>query len=159
MAQAKKCPYQGIVLSGYSQGAMVMHRVLHNLINAKTKAYNAILARVYAAIFIADGDQVANDNETQFGTAPKAASGIGHWYPALSGATGAKFPAKYEQMLLRVCNNHDPVCNASHTDLNPANLLIHLHYANGGAVLDAADVAAARVIYNDCGVNPYGNDC
>ena len=137
--QDKACPYQAIVLSGYSSGAMVQHRVLHQLINAKD---TSILNRIYGAILIADGDQVANDNETYFGTAPKAASGIGHWYTHISHTSGAPFPAKYSNVILRVCNNHDPVCNASHTDLNLLNLLIHVHYTNSMPVLDAADVAS-----------------
>jgi hypothetical protein len=155
--QSKKCPSQEIVLAGYSQGAMVQHRVLHDLID--NKADKAILERVDAAILIADGDQVANDNEVQFGTASKSASGIGHWYPKISHTSGAKFPESYSTIPLRVCDNHDPVCNASSNDLNPTNILIHLSYAKSEPVLDAADVAAARLLNSDCTINPSAADC
>jgi hypothetical protein len=155
--QAKKCPSQEIILAGYSQGAMVQHRVLHDLIN--TKADKDILERVDAAILIADGDQVANDNEVQFGTASKAASGIGHWYPSVSRTSGAKFPKAYSSIALRVCDTNDPVCDASSKDLDPLNVAVHLSYANSEPVLDAADVAAARLLNSDCTINPYASDC
>lgn len=146
--QAEACPDQAIILSGYSQGAMVMHRVLHTLIS--TKADASILKRVDAAILIADGDQVKNDNEEQFGTASTAASGIGHWWPSISHTNGAKFPKADGTLALRVCNTNDPVCDASHKDLNLANLTIHLYsYINSEPVLDAADVAAARLLNSD----------
>ena len=62
--QAAKCPEQQIVLAGFSQGAMVMHRVLHQL--SDTQADQLILSRVTATVLIGDGNQVPWDNETRY---------------------------------------------------------------------------------------------
>jgi len=51
MKQAASCPGQEIIMAGYSQGAMVMHRVLHELAGSPT--YRTILSRVGVAVLIA----------------------------------------------------------------------------------------------------------
>lgn len=76
--QAALCPEQEIVLAGFSQGAMVMHRVMHQL--AATPADAPILSRVVAAVLIGDGDQVPYDNEVRDGSAWAWAEGVGQAY-------------------------------------------------------------------------------
>ena len=153
-AQAEKCPGQVIILAGYSQGAMVMHRVLHDLINDESDF--PILARVYADILIADGDQVPYDNEVLYGTAGEGANGIGHLDAKISKSSEAKFPANLGIIPIRVCNHHDPVCDATENDLDLFSINIHTSYAGTKPVLDAADAAAWRVLNTVCGViNPY----
>jgi cutinase len=139
---AKKCPDQGIVLAGYSQGAMVMHRTVHDLINGKTKTDTAILNRMDAAILIADGDDVRYDNETDFGTAGRGADGIGHWFPKISHSPGEKFPTSLTREILRVCNHHDPVCDATEDEFGVS---IHTSYANSTPLVAAAEWAALNV--------------
>lgn len=51
---ANQCPDQQIVLAGFSQGAMVMHRVVHKLLG--TVAGQRVLSRLAAAILAGDGD-------------------------------------------------------------------------------------------------------
>ena len=135
--QATQCPNQQIVLAGYSQGAMVMHRVLHEL-------GTAILSRVSAAVLIADGDQVPNDTDvTRYGTAPLSAEGIGLVLPALSGSSTATFSTAVGSLVLSVCNTGDIVCdaNAVPSDFNPAGVAVHLNYTGTQPVLDAAQQA------------------
>jgi len=135
--QATECPNQQIVLAGYSQGAMVMHRVLHEL-------GTAILSRVSAAVLIADGDQVPNDTDvTRYGTAPLSAEGIGLLLPALSGSSTAPFSAAAGSLVLSVCNTGDIVCdaNAVPSDFNPGGVAVHLDYTGTPPVLSAAQQA------------------
>lgn len=141
---ASQCPEQQIVLAGFSQGAMVMHRVLHKLFG--TAAGQRILSRLAAAILVGDGDQVPHDNEVRYGTAGKGADGIGHLYSNLSHSTDVKFPASLGARVLRVCNHHDPICDI--TPLAPWDpLLVHIHLSYPGSkpLLAAADQAARDV--------------
>jgi hypothetical protein len=67
-----------------------MHRVLHRL--EATSAGREILARVAAAVLIADGDQVPDDNDvTRYGTAPLNARGVGLFFRTLSHSSAALF--------------------------------------------------------------------
>jgi hypothetical protein len=138
--QAATCPHQRIVLAGYSQGAMVMHRVLREL-------GTAILSRVSAAVLIADGDRVPFDHVTSYGTAPRSTGGVGLALPALSGSLTTKFTAKVGSRVLSICTRGDIVCDDYPllTNLNAAGIAIHLLYAGSQPVLDAALQAAQMV--------------
>lgn len=155
--QALKCKHQRIVLAGYSQGAMVMHRVLHRL--DATRKGRGILARVVGAVLIGDGDQVSNDNQvTRYSTAPSGAEGAGLAYRRDgSGSSAAKFTASVGRNVLSVCHMNDPVCNWHHSDIcNPrksacmarwAHLIgIHLSYAKGNLVVRAAAEVARQIL-------------
>jgi hypothetical protein len=134
--KAASCPNQQIVLGGYSQGAMVMHRVLHQV-------PAATLGRVSAAVLIADGDEIPNDQQTRYGSASAAARGAGHFYRTASHTSTAKFSIGLKKRVLSVCNRHDPVCDF--TILDPALFNIHLGYKGTKPVFDAADQAARAV--------------
>ena len=71
--RAGSCPDERIVLVGYSQGAMVMHRALRNL-RASTSA-RGIVNRLDQAILIGDGDRVPNDTSQLIGPDMPAAAG------------------------------------------------------------------------------------
>jgi hypothetical protein len=141
---AKACPDQQIILSGYSQGAMVMHRVLHQLGN--TKDGRAILARVVDAVLVGDGDQVPYDNYVRFDTAGPGADGLGHRYTNWSHTTGQRFSKSVGSRVLEVCARYDPVCDSTWWDLNPLYIAIHLAYTNSRPVLAAADYAAENIL-------------
>lgn len=145
-AQASACPDQTIVLAGYSAGAMVMHRVIHDLISDKTKAGASVLSRVAAAVLVADGDQVPNDNEILYGTAGNGADGLGHRYVKISHTSGAKFPASLSTTVIRVCNHHDPVCDSTPDDFNLLSFNIHTAYAGTEALYEGADQAAGNIL-------------
>ncbi len=152
-SQARTCPAEQIVLAGFSQGAMVMHRVLHDL--GATAAGRAILARVAAAVLVGDGDEVPHDYQTRYGTASTSARGIGQALRTISHSSAAEFSPSMTARVLSVCNNHDLVCGWTNLNLlcltDPksclvsftAMTLIHLSYANSKPLLAAADRAAA----------------
>jgi hypothetical protein len=161
--QARKCPAQQIVLSGYSQGAMIMHRVIQDLGNSFSgKAIlafsgKAILARVAAAVVAGDGDELPHDNQTRFGTASTDARGIGQSLRTVSHASAKPFSAALTARVLSVCNNHDIVCGWTNFNLacltRPRSCVvpiatqvkIHLSYPHSKPLLAAADRAAALV--------------
>ena len=138
--QVKNCPDQQIVLAGFSQGAMVMHRVLHQL-------PTPILSRVTAAILIGDGDQVPFDNATKYGSASSAATGIGQDQPEFSGSSLTRFSTNMDTQVLRVCNLGDIVCDnliaSAGGSLGLAHgVLVHLAYEGSKPLQQAEDQAA-----------------
>ncbi len=154
-AQATSCPGQEIVLAGYSQGAMVIHRVLHQL--QDTPADKPILDRVAVAVLIADGDQVSFDREVMDGSAFHIAFGVGQVDTAVSSSSPAKFKKGIQGRVIRVCNSGDLVCDfgtaagvdvfraiALH-DLNPKDYAkgidVHTSYPNSKSLRQAAGMA------------------
>lgn len=151
-SRAKSCPDQQIVLAGFSQGAMVVHRVLHDL--GTTAPRRQILARVVNAVLAGDGDEVPNDNQIRFGTAARNARGIAQALRTISHASKVKFTTAVGARVLSVCNAHDLVCGW--TDLNvlcltvpitcpvkiAVMIAIHLSYPKSKALRAASDQAA-----------------
>jgi hypothetical protein len=144
--KVKGCADQAIVLAGYSQGAMVMHRLLHLL-----DAYPSILHRVAAVVLVADGDAVPKDNVTHFGSAAASTDGVAQALRTVSKAKTTPFTSAQKRMVLSVCDKGDLVGDFSQTfGLGPTTVLtsistvalfagavakvatgvsIHLHYA------------------------------
>ncbi len=104
---ASKCDGQRIVLGGYSQGAMVMHRVLKRLDPRKDKV---ILDRIDAAVLVADGDRVTGDSTRNFGDADPKGHGIGVEKPSLSGSQSFKFSGTSGKKVFSICRAGDSVC-------------------------------------------------
>lgn len=140
--RAAACPHQQIVLAGFSQGAMIMHRALRTL--QATASGRAVLARVTQVILIGDGDQVPADRvAARYGTAPAGVRGVGLAYRKYSGSSTAKLPAGTGARVLVVCTLNDPVCDW--TGKNAGAIKNHLHYA-GGAPLTAATTRTAGAV-------------
>jgi hypothetical protein len=145
--QAQACPDQQIVLAGFSQGAMVMHRVVQML--SDTSADQPILTRLAAAVLIGDGDQQPLDNETDFGSALAATDeGIGQWYGVSPPGT---FNSGLSSVVERVCNLGDVVCDYGTAEALSlpgilAGITIHLSYAKSTPLRNAANKAAANVL-------------
>jgi Cutinase len=146
--RAGECPRQPIVLAGYSQGAMVMHRVLHKL--GDSSDGHKILARVTAAVLIGDGDQVPHDSDSRYGTTSLGARGIGLAFRKDSHSSSAKFSRGLKPRVLSVCNNKDLVCDWYSFDLEPGNfaygVYVHTHYEGSRPLRRAADQAARDLL-------------
>ncbi len=135
------CPNEQIVLAGYSQGAMVMHDVLHELEN--TNSGNEVLARLDAAILIGDGDRVPHDNVQYFGSMHQGHEGIGLAWTSQSGATTTKFPETLAGRVYEVCNRGDPVCDEPAATITT---YVHFQYPGSAALSEATDSAADSVL-------------
>jgi len=149
-SDARSCPDQKIVLAGFSQGAMIMHRVLH-------QADQSILTRVVAAVLIGDGDQVPFDHEVMDGSALHIAFGIGQVLNPLSGTSTTKFDSSLGGRVIRVCKMSDIVCDFGTVaglgllsgglgGLSAAEyahgILVHYSYPGSAALQQAAQQAA-----------------
>jgi hypothetical protein len=99
-----QCPTSKVVLAGYSQGAMVVHR------NLATIGADPNLA---ASLLIADGDRIPTDTTVDIGSAsqdPTKTGGAAQDWPILAHAP-AKLPANVGVRTVSVCDAGDAVCD------------------------------------------------
>jgi predicted esterase len=101
---AQRCPATKVVLAGYSQGAMVVHRNLQALADSPNVA---------AALLIADGDRLPDDNVISMGSVtavPGKGQGAAQDWPILAHAP-AKLPLAIGSRTISVCDLGDAVCD------------------------------------------------
>jgi hypothetical protein len=130
-AFTEQCPNTMVVLAGYSQGAMVIHRNLHDLADDP---------HVAAALLIADGDRLPADTTIKMGStaiqtggAPGLGKGVAQEHSFLASAPTSTLPPAMGARTVSVCDVGDPVCDANpdadSSALSPAALAIHTSYA------------------------------
>jgi hypothetical protein len=99
-----QCPTSKVVLAGYSQGAMVVHRNLQAL---------AASPNLAAVLLVADGDRRPDDPTFNLGTAsgiPQRGKGVAQDWPILAHAPAALTPETGARTI-SVCNLNDAVCD------------------------------------------------
>jgi hypothetical protein len=124
-AFTKKCPDTKVVLAGYSQGAMVIHRNLHDLADDP---------HVAAALLIADGDRLPVDTTVNMGSTaivPGAGKGVAQEHSFLASTDTSKLPPEIGARTISICDVGDPVCDydPDTTKVSPADIAIHTSYA------------------------------
>jgi cutinase len=124
-AYTQRCPASKVVLAGYSQGAMVIHRNLYDL---------ADHPQVAAALLIADGDRLPADTTLKLGTtalAPGVGKGVAQEHSLLSSANTSPLPPVIGARTISVCDVGDPVCDyAPDVDaVSPSAVAIHTAYS------------------------------
>ena len=130
-AFTQRCPDTKVVLAGYSQGAMVVHRNLHKL---------ADNPQVAAALLVADGDRLPTDTTINLGSATGAkdrGKGVAQEHSLLASTNTSMLPAAIGAKTLSVCDAGDPVCDygPDATAVSDAGIAIHTAYsptASGG---------------------------
>jgi hypothetical protein len=118
----QRCPASKVVLAGYSQGAMVVHRNLHALEASPNLA---------AVLLVADGDRLPEDPTLNLGTAsgiPERGKGAAQDWPILAHAPAPLSPA-IGARTISVCDLGDAVC-----DYNPDDEESSAAYARGVAI-------------------------
>ena len=114
-AFTERCPTTKVVLAGYSQGAMVIHRNLHDLAD----------------------DRLPTDTTVNLGSTavvPSVGKGVAQEHSFLASAPTSELPPEMGARTVSVCDVGDPVCDAdpdadSDDALSPAALAIHTSYA------------------------------
>ena len=99
-----QCPTSKVVLAGYSQGAMVVHRNLQAL---------AASPNLAAVLLIADGDRRPEDPTFNLGTAsgiPERGKGVAQDWPILAHAPAPLAP-EIAARTISVCDLNDAVCD------------------------------------------------
>jgi cutinase len=123
-AFVQQCPTSKVVLAGYSQGAMVVHRNLAAL---------AASPNLTAVLLVADGDRRTDDPTLNLGTVsgvPKHGKGVAQDWPILAHAP-AVLPADIGAKTISVCDLGDAVCDPDpDADKTSARAVaIHTSYA------------------------------
>jgi hypothetical protein len=118
-----QCPNTKVVLAGYSQGAMVVHR------NLAAIGADPNLA---ASLLIADGDRHPDDTTVNIGSAskdPEKTGGAAQDWPILAHAP-AKLPANVGVRTISVCDAGDAVCDydPKADKVSPIAVAIHTSY-------------------------------
>lgn len=146
----QQCPNTQVVLAGYSQGAMVVHRNLAGL---------AASPNLAASLLIADGDRLPNDTTINMGTVtavPGAGKGVAQDWPILAHAPTTPLPPALGARTISVCNLGDAVCdyNPDVEEVTAAAVAIHTSY---GAARDSG-YAWTRQLYRLLGPAPAIRD-
>jgi hypothetical protein len=103
-AFVQQCPASKVVLAGYSQGAMVVHRNLAALEASPNLA---------TVLLVADGDRLPDDPTLNLGTAsgiPERGKGVAQDWPILAHAPAPLSPALGARTI-SVCDLGDAVCD------------------------------------------------
>lgn len=117
-SQAIVCPAQVFVLTGYSQGAMVMHRAMARLAKSGSLSDTSILDRIAGAVLIADGDRVRSSRVAHLVGSP-AAGKRGRGIANVVGKQPDVPGGGVQGRTWSVCTKNDIVCDnrASKADL------------------------------------------
>lgn len=123
-----QCPDTKVVLAGYSQGAMAVHR------NLLAIGADPNLA---AALLIADGDRHPNDTTVNIGSAstdPEKTGGAAQDWPILAHAP-ALLPANIGVRTISVCDAGDAVCDydPDADEVSATAVAIHTSYTVSGS--------------------------
>jgi alpha-tubulin suppressor-like RCC1 family protein len=103
-ANARTCPSQRLVLAGYSQGAMVLHRLVNRF---ASEGRLDILHRIGGLVLLADPDRVANTATIRVGTAPAGAQGVASAF----GTTQDIANPTLRPRTISICHKDDMVCD------------------------------------------------
>jgi len=103
----RACPGERIVLAGYSQGAMVMHRVVLQLRQDHPETLN----RIDGVVLIADGDRVRKTKTNLIGTAGLDGIGIQRWTSTAS--PPADITGSIASRTWSICAKWDIVCDTA----------------------------------------------
>jgi hypothetical protein len=136
-AAVKKCPSTQLILSGYSQGAIVAH-------DAELQLSQNTLNHIAGTLLLADGDRAPNTAAHIFGGASAGGEGI-RPYLKRTGKADVQLPATTAE----ICIEGDLVCSFDWEHLIEAGhgAYIHTHYYKEQEVLleEAAEWVAEQI--------------
>ncbi|MUL81476.1 MULTISPECIES: cutinase family protein [unclassified Mycolicibacterium] len=135
-AFTQQCPASEVVLAGYSQGAMVVHRNLAMLAGSPN---------LTAALLVADGDRLPADSTLNLGTATAVrdtgatavrgtGKGVAQDWPILAHAP-AVLPASVGSRTISVCDRGDAVCDydSDAQGVTANAIAVHTSYARSSS--------------------------
>jgi cutinase len=120
-----RCPDSKVVLAGYSQGAMIVHRNLYDLADDPHLA---------GALLIADGDRLPIDSTIKLGSTAVSVGhgeGVAQDHSFLASTNTSPLPPAIGVRTISVCDVGDPVCDydPDSSKVTDAAIAIHTAYA------------------------------
>lgn len=136
--KARSCPKQRLVLAGYSQGAMVLHRAVNRLHDHDR---SDVLRRIDGLVLIADGDRVSGAKGHLIGVneARRSARGIYDWLPTGNRDVRGVSP----EQIWSICSDFDVVCDFRHlfrSPLLPGPFLPYVNPVTAAQIKHGADI-------------------
>lgn len=119
------CPAEKVVVSGYSQGALVVHRAVNILHDRDPKALDAVAA----IVLISDPARTPNSNTIKFGGSSRDAQGVETYLKAFF-LQGENRDIRLPGVTANVCDAADIVCDFNWTRLTTAGLSSSIHTTN-----------------------------
>ncbi|MBP2454023.1 cutinase family protein [Mycolicibacterium lutetiense] len=124
----QRCPSSEVVLAGYSQGAMVVHRNLATLAESPN---------LTAALLVADGDRLPADPTVNLGTATMVSGtgkGVAQDWPLLAHAPAPLLPSVGSRTI-SVCDRGDAVCDYDEDadEVTATAVAVHTSYARSSS--------------------------
>lgn len=147
-AFTERCPLTKVVLAGYSQGAMVVHRNLHDL---------ADHPQVAAALLVADGDRLPADTTIKMGSTaalPGAGKGVAQEHSFLASTDTSPLDPVMGARTVSVCDIGDPVCdyNPDIDEVPASAIAIHTAYEPAASGPHAWGVPLYQLVMNSVAV-------
>ena len=149
------CPHTKIVLSGYSQGAMVVRDFLRYLA-AKSSA--ADQQAIGGAVLLADPERISGSKVKNLEGAPALDQGLCQFtyqlseklgLPPCTGSPPDDVPGYFRPQTVQVCTLYDPVCDTSAMIGEMVDDAYGAFLSDGGLPSVSAAAAAADAAYYD----------
>ncbi|WP_219814400.1 cutinase family protein, partial [Rathayibacter sp. AY2B9] len=123
--ESRRCPREKFILSGYSQGGIVIHEFLR-----MHGGDTALMDKIIGVALVADGSRVsfgAEDKYAGLNTTETAQPYPGIWASILSGNAGGAppIPNTLAQRTVSICHHFDMVCGVTFM----ANIFQHTNYS------------------------------
>lgn len=134
-AARARCPWQQIVLAGYSQGAMAVHRALLRL-----QGRPLIFDRIVTAVLVADGDRRSLTAARL--TGGPVAKRLGQGVHARFLPVRPDVPREgWDVAVWSVCTSSDVVCDIRSTDI-ATSIRVNRSYTSGASAAALRELAA-----------------
>lgn len=145
------CPTERYVLSGKSQGAMVVHRAVVDVAEHEASYGAGLMDRIDGVITIADPDRVPAEDGSSYGTDTSSNTGFGISYaaPWIAGnryrPTTSTISAYWDhsERWHSVCNAGDAVCDFGVASYGPSQMLIGFDVHTYSYVSDPTAIRSA----------------
>jgi cutinase len=103
-----QCPNERIVLAGYSQGSMVIHEALNNLLTDDPAVVST--AHISALLLLADPESLPHPEGTAFGTKSDSGEGMWTFTPGWL-VSHPDIPSQLANVTGTYCDANDAVCD------------------------------------------------